>query len=110
MDSAVNLYFIITIALSLAIGSYIKYKMIEYLQRKDRSTNTTIQVDDMVLFEQRVNLLNGPLIFMQLIRILLPSCMEDILGNIPFCFVYAVLSTCALVHRAAGGLGIAGVR
>ena len=97
-------------ALSLIIGTYVKFKMIQYLQTRDRSTNTTIQVDDLVLAEQKVNLVNGPLILMQLILILFPSCGKDILGNIPFCFGFAVLSSCALFHRAAGGLGIAVVR
>ena len=47
---------------------------------------------------------------MQFIRILFPSCMKDILGNIEFCFVFSVMSICTLFHRAIGGLGIAGVR
>ena len=94
----------------MVIGTFVKFKIIQYLQRRSKSTNTTIQVDDLVLFEQKVNLINGGLIFMQLIRILFPSCMKDILGNIGFCFFYLVLSTCATVHRALGGCGIAVVR
>ena len=91
------------------IGTYIKFRIIQYLQNVT-VTNTVIHVDDLILFEQKVNLINAPLIFMQLLRILFPFFMKDILGNIVFVSLWASIGAFALFHRAIGGLGIAGVR
>ena len=70
----------------------------------------TIQLDDLILFEQKVNLINGPLIFAQLLRLLFPTCMRKILGNTVFCSAWAALAMFTLFHRAIGGFGIAVVR
>ena len=91
------------------IGTCIKFRIIQYLQNVT-VTNTVIHVDDLILFEHQVNLINAPLIFMQLLRILFPFFMTDILGNIVFVSLWASLGSFALFHRAIGGFGIAGVR
>ena len=96
--------------LVLIAGTYIKFKIIQYLQRRSIRTNIVIHVDDLILFEQKVNLINGPLILLQLLRILFPFWMKDILGNIEFCTVWAAFANIAILYRAIGGLGIAGVR
>ena len=92
----------------MLIGTYIKFKMIQYLTSIKRSSNTLISVDDLILFEQKVNLISAPLILMQMLRIMFP--LKEILGNLLFCSFWAVLQMLVLFHRAIGGLGIAGVR
>ena len=93
----------------LVIGTYIKLRIIQYLQSVT-VTNTVIHVDDLILFEHKVNLINAPLIFMQLLRILFPFFMKEVLGNIVFVTLWASIGSFALFHRAIGGIGIAGVR
>ena len=93
----------------MVIGTYIKFRIIQYLQNVT-VTNTVIHVDDLILFEHKVNLINAPLIFMQLLRILFPFFMKEILGNIVFVSLWGSLGAFALFHRAIGGFGIAGVR
>ena len=67
-------------------------------------------MDDLILFEQKVNLINGPLIFAQLLRLFFPTPMREILGNTAFCSSWVALAMFALFHRAIGGFGIAVVR
>ena len=82
--------------------------MIQYLTNIKQSTNTIISVDDLVLFEQEVNLISAPLILIQVFRIMFP--LKEILGNIVFCSFWEALQMLVLFHRAIGGFGIAGVR
>ena len=93
----------------LIIGTYIKLKIVQYLQ-SNRISNTIIQVDDLILFEHRVNFINGPVIIMQLLCFWFPITMTKVLGNIMFSSLFGVCGKLALFHRAIGGLGIAGVR
>ena len=92
------------------VGTCIKLRMIQYLKRTTASTNTTIQVDDMVLFEQMVNAVNGPLILTQFFHILFPSYTQGILGNLVFCSLWSAFASIAIYHRAIGGFGIVVVR
>ena len=92
------------------VGTFVKTSMIRFLKQRKSSTRTTLQVDDLVLFEQLVNLINGPLILMQLAHILFPSYTQQVLGNIVFCSSWSTLMAIGLFHRAIGGLGIAVVR
>ena len=48
--------------------------MTQYLQSP--VTNKT-DIDALILFEQRVNLINGPVILLQLVRILVPLQLSD---------------------------------
>ena len=99
------------IGLMLIIGTFIKARIIHYLMLpRSKSTSTTIQLDDLILFEQKVNLINGLLIFAQLLRLLFPTSMREILGNTAFCSAWVALVIFALFHRAIGGFGIAVVR
>lgn len=94
----------------LIVGTFIKLRMVQYLRGTKRSTNTTIQVDDMVLFEQIVNAINGPLIMLLIVRILFPYNTKGIMGNIIFCYIWGIFAGFAFAHRAIGGFGIAFVR
>ena len=49
------------------MGTYVERKMEQFL--RSPKTNKTV-IDELVLFEQRVNLFNGPVILMQLLWIL----------------------------------------
>ena len=59
---------------SLIAGTYVEHKMTQYL--KSPATNRT-DIDALILFEQRVNLVNGPVILLQLARILVPLHLSD---------------------------------
>ena len=92
----------------LLTGTYVKFKIIRYLQSVKKSTDAILEVDDLALFEQRVNFFAAPLILMQVIRLIFP--LKQILGNIWFCSFWFSFNMFVLFHRAIGGLGIAGVR
>ena len=92
------------------IGTFVKLRMIRYLKHTRKSTSTTVQVDDLVLFEQFVNLINGPIIVIQFVHILFPSYTKDKLGNIIFCSIWSGLMAIGTFQRAIGGFGIAAVR
>ena len=94
----------------LLVGTFVKFRMVQYLRGTKRSTNTTIQVDDMVLFEQIVNAVNGPLILILIVRILFPFYTKEILGRTTFCYIWGIFAALAFAHRAIGGFGIAFVR
>ena len=59
-------HYIIT-GFSILVGTYVDRKMEQFLTSP--KTNKTV-IDGLVLFEQRVNLFNGPVILMQLLWIL----------------------------------------
>ena len=94
----------------LIVGTYIKIRIFQCLQGANTRTKIPIRIDDLILFEQKVNLINAPLILSQLLRILFPFWMKDIFGHIEVCCIWFVLAATALFYRAIGGLGIAGVR
>ena len=96
--------------LMFIMGTFIKLRMIQHLKCTPRSTSTTIQIDDMVLFEQIVNAINGPLILVQIAHVLFSSYTRVIFGNIVFCSIWTAFSSITLIHRAIGGFGIAIVR
>ena len=94
----------------LVVGTYIKFRIFQCLQGASTRSKIPLRIDDLILFEQKVNLLNAPLILLQLLRILFPFWMKNIFGNIEFCCVWFVFAITAMYFRAIGGLGIAGVR
>ena len=96
--------------LVLIVGTFVKLRTIQYLRHTRRSTSTTIQVDDLVLYEQLVNSINGPIIFIQLVHILFPSYTRELLGNIVFSSIWSALMAIGIFHRAIVGFGIAAVR
>ena len=57
------------------MGTYVEHKMIQYL--KSPATNKT-DIDALILFEQRVNLVNGPVILLQLVRFLVPLHISNL--------------------------------
>ena len=65
-------------------------------------------MDELVLVEQCVNLINGPLIFLQLLHLSIPAYTKQIFESFVFCSVRHVFLRIAIYHRAIGGLGIAG--
>ena len=96
-------------------GTYINFKIIEYLQSSNpspipfSSNSQLIRVDDLIIFEQKVNLVCSPIMLWQLLRLLSPF-MKHLLGNSP---IISIMETCgvfAVFHRAIGGFGIAVVR
>ena len=56
-----------------------------------------------------MNLLNGPCILMQLVRLWVPSPLKEALfvDNPALCVALQAGPTLAMFHRAFGGLGIA---
>ena len=97
-------------------GTYINMKIIQYLfdskptHAPYSSSSQLIRIDDLIIFEQRVNLICSPLILCQILLLLFPHFMEGVLENT---VVISIVETCgafAVFHRAIGGLGIAGVR
>ena len=52
---------------SILVGTYVERKMEQFLKSAKRSKT---DIDELVLFEQRVNLVNAPVILMQLLWIL----------------------------------------
>ena len=71
MQDIVNL---LKTAFSFIVGTYVEQKMIQYL--KSPATNKT-DIDALILFEQRVNLVNGPVILLQLLRIIVPLHLSN---------------------------------
>ena len=76
-------------AFSLIAGTYVEHKMIEFL--KSPATNKT-DIDALILFEQLVNLINAPVILLQMVRILVPLRLTNgypvaVQGGQPFCDV-----------------------
>ena len=97
-------------------GTYINMKIIQYLldsrptHAPYSSSSQLIRIDDLIIFEQRVNLICSPLILCQILLLLFPHFMEGVLEN---AVIVSIVETCgafAVFHRAIGGLGIAGVR
>ena len=79
-------------------------------QRRQRSTQITVELDELIFVEHIINSLNFPAIFIQLISILFPVQSKVVLGNKVFSFIYCVMYLTAIAYRAIGGLGIAGIR
>ena len=97
----------IILGISFLLGSLVKFKMIQYLRapRPHRSL-----IDDLTLFEQQVNLINGPVILLQLLRILDPRPLHPLFNNVWFCWIMEAMVLFTVSHRAVGGTIIAGVR
>lgn len=96
----------------MIVGTFIEMSIIQYLTRpaRPKSTATTIQVDEIVIFEHVVNVINGPMIFVKMIHFGSNLYMREIFGNMVFSSVWKVLGAFVTFHRAIGGVGIAGVR
>ena len=62
---SVNLFLATVLVLVLVFGTFIKFRMIQFLASNRICTPTVINVDDLILFEQRVNLINIPVIVVQ---------------------------------------------
>ena len=60
----------LTTGFSFLAGTYVERKMEQFLGSPTRKKT---DIDELILLEQRVNLLNGFAVFMQLIRILIPG-------------------------------------
>ena len=69
-----------------------------------------INVDELILFEQKVNLLNGPVIVVQLLRIVVPAPSNGVFRHSALCVTMETAAAFAVLYRAIGGLGIALVR
>ena len=65
IPQSVNLFLAIVLVLVLLFGTFIKFRMIQFLSSNRICTPTVINVDDLILFEQRVNLINFPVIVVQ---------------------------------------------
>ena len=92
---------------SLLLGTYIICRMEQFI--RGPGANKT-DINELISFENRINLLNGIGILLQFVRILTPSDIGDnyiiVLSSLLMQF-FIFLSTC---HRAFGSLMIAGVR
>ena len=58
--------------LLLIVGTHVKFKIIQYLLTRRKCSVGVINVDDIILFEHLINLLNIPIVLVQLLRILFP--------------------------------------
>ena len=58
-----------TIAFSVIAGTYVERKMEQFMTS---SASNKTDIDALVLFEQRVNLMNCPIILLQMARVLVP--------------------------------------
>ena len=103
-------YLISKLGIMFIVGTFIMIRTIQYLKHKDTSTSNTVQLDDIILFEQFVNLINGSIILIQLIHLLFPSYTREKFGNIVFGSIWSALMAVGIFHRAIGGFGIAVVR
>ena len=55
--------------MAFVVGTFIQVRMVLFLRSsKIRKTD----IDELILLEQEVNLLNGPIVLLQLLRLLLP--------------------------------------
>ena len=56
--------------MAFVVGTFIQVRMVLFLRSsKIRKTD----IDELILLEQEVNLLNGPIVLLQLLRLLLPA-------------------------------------
>ena len=93
------------------VGTVITYRTTSFLrQRRRRSTQITVELDDLIFVEHIINSFNLPIIFMQLMSILFPEQSKVVMGSKEFSFIYFIPYQLILAYRAIGGLGIAGVR
>ena len=93
------------------MGTIVKLGIVQYLRRKKRkSTRTIVQVDELVYFEHMLNVVNGPLILLQILQLLIPAYTQMVFGNLVFCSVWGFFAQFGIIHRAIGGLGIAATR
>lgn len=92
---------------SLLFGTYVMCRMEQFIQGP--GANKT-DINELISFENRINLLNGIGIFLFLVRTVTPSDIGEnfviVLSSLLIQF-FIFLSTC---HRAFGSLMIAGVR
>ena len=84
-----------------------KFKMIQYL-RAPRPHKSGI--DDLSLFEQAVNVMNGPVILFQMLRILDLHPLRALFRSAMFCWVMEASVLFTVCHRSFGGTAIAGAR
>ena len=98
--------------MALILGTFVELSIIQFLTRKTRpqSTRTILQVDDLILLEHAINFLNGPMIFVKLMRFTNHELISEILGNMVFSTIWKVVALFITLHRAIGGAGIAVVR
>ena len=84
-----------------------KFRMIQHMSapRAHRSG-----IDDLTLFEQKVNLMNGPVILLQMLRILDLDPLRALWRDAMFCWTMEATVLFTVCHRALGGTVIAGVR
>ena len=93
--------------MALFSGTYIEWKMIQYLWS---TTTPKSDIDDLILFEQLVNLICFPFILMQLIWTLFPTVFAELFSNAVVCVTLEAFISVVVFHRAIGGLGIAIIR
>ena len=96
----------------MIFGTFVELSIIQFLTRKSRpqTTRTILQVDDLILLEHAINFLNGPMIFVKIMRFTNHDLISETLGNMAFSTVWKVVGLFITLHRAIGGAGIAIVR
>ena len=100
-------FFSISTGVSFLFGTYVIWRMEQFL--KSPAAKRT-DINELIIFEQRINLFNGVAIFMQLIRIWNPEDMGYNYFIMLFSLLMEFLIFFAACHRAFGSLVIAGVR
>ena len=102
---------ILKAGVAFIVGTYIECSAIWYLQYLQRKKISKSYIDELILFQQRVNMLNGPFILLQMLAIIIPAATVGyIAANAVFCVIAEVVFSLPIIHRAVGGVGIAGIR
>ena len=92
---------------SFLFGTYVMYRMEQFLCGP--SANKT-DINELIFFDNRINILNGIAILMQFMRIFTPSDIGDHFIIVLFSLLLHFFLFLATCHRAFGSLMIAGVR
>ena len=75
------------------VGTYVERRMEQFLRSRSVGTGRKpTDIDELVLFEQRVNLVNGPVILMQLLWILASS-------SVPIGAINTMYMTSAIIRN-----------
>ena len=107
MKRIIHIYMHFQAGVSFSFGTYVMYRMEQFL--RGPLANKT-DINELILFENKMNLLNGIGILMQLMRIFTPSDIGDHYVIVLFCLLMHFFLFLAACHRAFGSLMIAGVR
>ena len=93
--------------LALGVGTFVTVGVVHYLaNNKIKKTD----IDELTQYEHVTNLVNGPCIFLMLLRLWIPKSCEEALSNTAVALIVEFNGNFGIVHRAIAGCGIALMR